>query len=226
MLEPRLERIDPQEVLRYLGCRDAAPPELVQAVDAGIAELTAAARPRLTYRVFPVSEGQLAGSGLTLEGQDIQRHLSGCREAVVMAATLGAEVETLLLRSQVRDLARSLVLDSAASAAIENVCDCLEADLRREYEVKGLFLTDRYSPGYGDLPLSLQGPLCEALDTRRRMGLTVSASGILIPRKSVTAILGAADTPRKRRSAGCENCAFRDRCAAGLCPAPARDSAP
>jgi hypothetical protein len=164
------------------------------------------------YRVFPVSDGQLTGAALTLAGEDIHRHLEGCFRAVLMAATLGPDVETLLLRSEVTDMARAVVLDSVASAAIENVCDNLEADLRREYEAQGLYLTDRFSPGYGDLPITLQAPLCEVLDTRRRIGLTVSGSGILLPRKSVTALLGISDTPRTRRSSGCANCSLSHSC--------------
>lgn len=70
-----------------------------------------------------------------------------------MAATLGADVEQLLMHVQVSDMARALILDSCASAAVENLCDNLEADLRTQVEAEGCYLTDRFSPGYGDLPL-------------------------------------------------------------------------
>ena len=213
MLEPRLEGVNPNEVLLYLGYRGGGvPEEQAQLIHHCIRDVLAAARPRLVYRVFPVSDGQLTGAALTLEGEDIRRHLEDCFRAVLMAATLGPDVETLLLRSEVTDMARAVVLDSVASAAIENVCDNLEADLRREYEAQGLYLTDRFSPGYGDLPITLQAPLCEVLDTRRRIGLTVSESGILLPRKSVTALLGISNTPRTRRSSGCANCSLFHSC--------------
>lgn len=213
MAVSRLEGVDRSEVLRYLGYRgQTLPPEQERLLESCTRALLTAARPRAVYRVFPVQDGQLSGTSLTLTGQDIRRHLSGCTQAVLMAATLGAEVETLLLRAEVTDMARALVLDSVASAAIENVCDNLEADLRREYEARGLFLTGRFSPGYGDLPLSLQGPLCEVLDARRRIGLTVSGSGILIPRKSVTALLGVSDAPGRGHRAGCAGCALFTTC--------------
>ena len=71
---------------------------------------------------------------------------------------------------------------------------------------EGLLLTDRFSPGYGDLPLKLQIGLCAALNTSRRIGLTVTPSLILVPRKSVTALLGIADRPKTLRKRGCEVC--------------------
>lgn len=221
MYGARLERIPVGEVLQYLGFRGGALPEGQEALIRSCSEqLMTVARPRAVYRLFPLSGGQPAGAALNLEGEDIRRHLAECEQTVLMAATLGPDVETLLLRSQVTDLARALVLDSAASAAIENVCDNLEADLRREFEARGLFLTDRFSPGYGDLPLSLQRPLCEVLDTRRRIGLAVSGSGILIPRKSVTAILGVSDTPRQRRFSGCVACPSFPDCDRKRCTRP------
>lgn len=220
MLKARLEGVKVREVLHFLGHRGGAVPEELQsAVTRCTRLILEAARPRCVYRVFPVEASQLVGSGLRLEGADIRRHLEGCAEGVALAVTLGPDVETLLLRAQVLDMAQALVLDSVASSAVENVCDNLEADLRSAYAARGLYLTDRFSPGYGDLPLELQGPLCDALDTRRRIGLTVSGSGLLLPRKSVTAILGASPVPKKRRERPCEHCAFfaQRRCP-GRCP--------
>lgn len=213
MLQARLEGINPNEVLLYLGYTGGAVPEEVERAIADCSEeILRTARPKLTYRIFPVESDLPAGLGFRPEGEDIRRHLSGCTHAVLMAATLGPDVETLLMRTQITDMARALILDSCASTAIEAVCDAFESDLRRQYETEGRYLTDRFSPGYGDLPIAQQAAFCEVMDTRRRVGLTVSGSGILIPRKSVTAVLGVADTPRTRRSSGCANCTMFRTC--------------
>lgn len=211
MLQARLDFINPNEVLLYLGYQGGeVPEEVADSISECSSLLLRTARPYLTYRVFPLApETPLP---IQLEGEDIRRHLTDCTRAVFLAATLGPEVETLLMRTQVMDMARALILDSCASTAIENVCDNFESDLRRQVEEEGQFLTDRFSPGYGDLPISTQSAFCELLDTRRRIGLTVSQSGIMIPRKSVTAVLGTADTPRTRRSSGCANCSMFRTC--------------
>ena len=120
-------------------------------------------------------------------------------------------VDRLLTRNSVSNMADAVIMDACASTAIENVADNFEMDLRREVEAEGLYLTDRFSPGYGDLPLSAQKKLCAALDTGRRIGLSLSPSLLMIPGKSVTAVLGIADMQKSLRKRGCENCSlFRD----------------
>ena len=74
------------------------------------------------------------------------------------------------------------------------------------------YLTDRFSPGYGDLPLDLQPALCAALDAQRRLGLTVTDSLLLNPVKSVTAVIGLSPTPQPARIRGCGYCNFRENC--------------
>lgn len=202
-----LSNLNPQEILLYLGWKGGLPdPDLQSAILQGAETIRKTAQPLVVWRRFPLEGTHLVGTNLTLEGRDIARHLDRCPEAILMAATLGPQVEHLLMRAQVRDMAQALILDSAASTGIENVCNHLEAELRRGVETEGLFLTDRFSPGYGDLPIGQQRLFCDVLDTQRRIGLAVSASGILIPRKSVTAVMGVSPVPRKRRSSGCANC--------------------
>lgn len=206
-------QLNEREILRYLGCQAETPPqELTQAVASCSREILAVVRPKTVWRRFDLEGTHPAGTSFFMEGEDIRRHLEGCRQVILMAATLGPEIETLLLRAQVQDMARALILDSCASAAVEAVCDALEAELRRQWEAQGQYLTDRFSPGYGDFPLAQQPELCALLDTQRRIGLTLSASGIMIPRKSVTAVMGIASSPRHRRSRGCEGCSMYEHC--------------
>ena len=205
---PRLTQLNRREVLLYLGHRgQEIGPELARQLDESEAALLAAARPRLVWRAVPVeADCHLGGTELTLEGADIRALLRPCREAVLMAATLGPDVDALIQRAQVRDMAQAVILDACASTAIENVCNHAQADLEAYYRQRGKYLTDRFSPGYGDLPLEQQPEFCRVLDTARKIGLAVGASLMLTPCKSVTAVMGVADTPQPRRAAGCENC--------------------
>ena len=130
-----------------------------------------------------------------------------------MAATLGADSERMLLRAQTKSAADALILDAVLSAAIEAVCDRMEETLREKLAAQALYLTDRFSPGYGDMPLAQSGQICEVLNAGRSIGLTVSQSGILMPRKSVTAVLGISRTQVLRRPKGCEGCSARQTCA-------------
>lgn len=191
--------IDEAEALRYL--RHPAPPDksLAAALQEAAEAVRAAAAPRFVLHSFPI-EGhkpiKLTGTNLRLTGAAIEGLLAPAPVCLLMAATLGAQVDELIRRSQLRDMARALLLDAAASCAIESLCDQLQAQIQiRCINIKpankpGWGLTRRFSPGYADLPLDTSAPLCAALDAPRRIGLTVSRSGLLLPRKSVTAIIG------------------------------------
>lgn len=204
-MQARLTQLNDQEVLMYLGYRGQEyPTELKQQIHRCMEEVTKAAQPRLVYRILPVQEGQV--QGFPLEGNDMRELLADCQQAVLMAVTLGPQVEQLLMRREITNMADAVIIDACASTAVENVSDHFEFDLQEQLEQEGKYLTDRFSPGYGDLPLHTQTRFCDVLDTVRRIGLTVTPKNIMIPRKSVTAILGISNRPQKLRKRGCEVC--------------------
>lgn len=208
--------IDRREVLRYLGVREEDE-ALRVLIDGCIAQVQAAATPRTVHRIFSLArtpQGTLAVADtvLRLEGRDIARHLEGCGRVVLMAVTLGDRVDRVVRTAQVNDMARAVTLDCCASALVEAVCDDAERTLRAQAAERGEFLTGRYSPGYGDLPLSIQRDFLSVVDAGRRIGLLASSSDLLVPRKSVTALLGLADHPVTGAPAGCGTCALRGKC--------------
>lgn len=211
-MNARLTEIPKNEVLLYLGYRGGAlPPE----VDAAIARCTQVlldtARPRVTWRLFDLTpDFCLNGTTFTPGGQDIRTLLDGCLQVIVLAATLGAEVDRLIQRSQVTDMTDAVILDACANSAIEAVCDGLCRQLAQRFAP--LYLTDRFSPGYGDMPLAQQPEICAILNTARTMGLTASRSGLLTPLKSVTALVGLAQEPQSMRPRGCAACSQFETC--------------
>ena len=202
------------EVLRYMGC----PPEkadgfLRAQVEACARELLGSIRPRWSWREVEIAleEGgvRLAG-GLLLPGEDLKAHLTGCDRAAIFCATLGAEADALIRRTERLDMGRALTLDCCASAAVEEVCDQIEGELQGKFP--GCSFPFRYSPGYGDLPLEVQGPLLELLDAPRRVGLCATQTHLLTPRKSVTAILGISDGPIEQTKRSCLGCPAQGSC--------------
>lgn len=209
--------IDPDEVLRYLGLRSAPPDEGTRALIGECREeMASLARPRTVYRELDVrfeEEGvRLGGSGLLLPGEDIRRHLDGCAACFLLAATLGGGVDRAVAALQVRQMAKALVLDCCATAAIEEVCDKLQRELEETLQAEGRYATTRYSPGYGDLPITCQRELTALLDTSRKIGLCATRENILTPRKSVTAIIGISKRPLPARRRSCESCGLRQSC--------------
>ena len=209
-----LTQLNTDEILRYMGTPpDQAGAELRALAEECAREMLAAARPRWAYRVFDLEfalGGVRLGKALLLPGEDLKRHLAGCGRAVLFAATLSAQADGLIRRAESRDMLRALALDCAAAAAVEELCDQIEGELQENFP--GCFFPFRYSPGYGDLPLTLQGELLNLLDAPRKIGLCASAAHILTPRKSVTAILGVSDTPVNQTARSCVGCPAQSSC--------------
>ena len=62
------------------------------------------------------------------------------------------------------------------------------------------------------MPLAQTREICAVLAADKTIGLTVSQSGIMIPRQSVTAIMGVSRAPVSRRPSGCAACSMRGQC--------------
>ena len=205
--------LDRAEALRYLAIArpDAGSLEAIEPVAAALEQ---ALTPRFTFAAFPVRhtpEGEaLEGSGLVLPGGMAKTMLRECTHAVLLLCTLGAGFESRLRAASARDMAQAAMLDACGSAYVE--AGCFDAEKAIAARFPGKFLTDRFSPGYGDLPLELQPKLCAALDSQRRLGVTVTESLLMVPMKTVSAVIGLADTPQPARVRGCQFCARRETC--------------
>lgn len=200
-----LGHLDRAEAVRYLGdARVAMNPEMERLLEACEAEVLAAAEPRYLYQVKTLPRPEL------MAGEDISEHLAGCSEVVLFCATLGAEVDRLLRVSQVTDLSRAVVIDALASVAIEQVCTTFDRMLAEQFPDK--YQTFRFSPGYGDYPLSLQKRFLTELDAPKKIGLTTNDNFLLIPTKSVTAVVGLSDEELPKRRRGCASCNMKETC--------------
>lgn len=203
-----------EEVLRYLGAGDSAPEALRRQVSAAARQLSAEIQPRYVYKVFDLmrsgEEILLSGTEIRLSGRMCRTMLAQCNKAVLLACTLGLRFDSMLRAAQARDMAHASILNACGSALAECGCDAAEQEIATRFP--NHFLTDRFSPGYGDLPLSLQPAICSALDAQRRLGIHVSEQFLMNPWKSVTAVIGISDRPQMARIRGCDYCAMQETC--------------
>lgn len=199
--------IDKNEVLRYLGYKNQPLDENInKLIDACISKTINLSSPKYIYKYFDFTAG---GASDVLAGSDIKKHLEGCSRFILMAVTLGTAVDAAIRTAEIKHLSEAVILDCCAAAAVEDVCDSVCGILTEEN--KNMFLTTRFSPGYGDMPISVQPQLIHLLDAPRKIGLTVTNTDILIPRKSVTAVVGVSHTKREIKK-GCEFCSMKENC--------------
>lgn len=210
-----LEHINKTEAMRYMGIGTAIPDKQISdIINKCEDQLLRAIHPTYTFALFDITPShngiEVKDTPLVLTGNSVKTHLEGCTKVVLLAATLGIEADKIIKRYQVSDLTSALAADSLASAAIEQVCNAAEEEIREK--VSPLNMTWRFSPGYGDLPLELQKVFLTVLNTQKRIGLTITDSLIMLPSKSVTALIGLSEKPIEKRRQGCAICSLRNTC--------------
>ena len=214
----RISQVTRDDVLRYLGHHGQ---ELSDELSARIDTLTQRclqlARPRGTLASFAISQSlpkaiELEGCTLRLTGHDIASHLSDASEVVLLAVTIGADIDRELRLLSLTDPLGQVIFDAVATAIVERAADAAEAHARSYIAEQALFPSWRFSPGYGDLPLECQADVLAALDATRQLGITLTTSNLMLPTKSVTAIVGAHPTPQPGLESSCSICSLSEFC--------------
>lgn len=216
----RLDEISKSEAARYMGVRGEIDSRTAYLLEKYEPAVRAALRPAYVYREAEISRnnGEIQILGINMTGESIKNHLKGCQRAVIFAATVSAAADTLIRQTSVSDAAGALAVDCLCSSAVEQVCGKVEDEIFSD--INAVYRTWRFSPGYGDLPIQLQREFLAALNAQRRIGLTVTESCMLLPAKSVTAVIGISDIPVSPEQISCDVCPARENCgirAAGGC---------
>jgi len=209
----KLDPVSKSEVARYMGIKGVPDENVSRIIDRYEKIVRERLRPNYVYRECDIlfNEDAVHIAGIKMTGNDIRKHLQGCTKAIVFAVTVSDEADKIIRQAAVIDMAESLAADCLCSAAVEQVCEKAEQEIFSN--INAPYRTWRFSPGYGDLPIDIQKDLLTLLNAQRRIGLTVTESCLLLPSKSVTAIIGISDTPVPERKRGCAVCPMRESCA-------------
>ena len=178
-----------REATHYLGYKTKAIDESTcnMLVD-GFAELDAIKHSRFIYRLFLINrlaDDKLGVGSIEFVSKNLVTNLEGCNECAVFVVTLGAEVDTCIRRYMITDIAKALVMQACAAVLVEELCDEVEEKLKNNGRLKA-----RFSPGYGDLPLTYQKDILRELEATKKIGVAINDEYMLFPLKSVTAIVG------------------------------------
>ena len=200
-----LPSIDRTQAFRYMGLHSKPDERFQNLADTCEKKLLSAVNPRYCWKVFPKQS-------LTalLTGNDIQKHLENCNTVILFCATLSQGADTCIRTAQAVDMLSGMMTDAMASALTEQFCDIAEAEILSQFPEK--FSTWRFSPGYGDMPLSIQPDFLNIISAEKRLGICVSEGGLLIPTKSVTAVIGLSDKPLPKAKKGCAICNLSKTC--------------
>lgn len=196
--------LTPEEIYPFLGMDSgkSIPSDIAELIGYSLEQIRLKAGPLCLYKTFPVRDVNpdrisLTGSELTIEAEKTAAHFQTAARVSLLAVTIGSAVDALIKEQPPEASARLLILDGTASAAVENITEQLDAIIVREIRRQGFYPTARFSPGYGDWPLSGQKPFLESIQAAR-IGLSATPHFLLQPVKSVTAIIGWSRIPVER----------------------------
>lgn len=204
-----------KDVYRYMGLGNSKPDYALELLtDECISDFKSVVNYKACYSVvkIDVSDEGVDFGVFSVKSKSLAKNLNGCDRVVLFAATAGTGTELQRKRAAVTTPSRALVLDAVGTASIESFCDKL-CDMWSE-EFEGCFLRPRFSPGYGDLPIIMQKALLSYLDSSRKAGIVLTDSLLMIPQKSVSAIVGIGNAGCTLKAHDCTlcdkpNCEFR-----------------
>jgi len=148
-------------------------------------------KPKSVYAVYDCAVGSntVELGVLTIASVSLAKHLKGSVRAVLLAATLGANADVLIRKYSVQNMEKAFIAQKASVKILEAYLDESVNNLSQTNEFKKLIPARRYSPGYGDFDIKYQKDILKILDAPR-IGLSLTEGFMLVPVKSVTAVIG------------------------------------
>ena len=163
--------------------------------------------PRAVYEVAYTGakgEGTVEVAGVTFESPILSKNLDGANKVFPYIITVGPDLERAA--SAQGDLLKQYYLEEMANIALESAAGWLGGRLESLYGVTGLA---NMSPGsLEDWPITEQTKLFSIFgDTARSIGVRLTDSMLMLPRKSISGIL----FPSEEGFVACQLCE-RERC--------------
>lgn len=199
-----------ENALKYLGYPNNQVDEQTNALLNDCLKELEQVTPKFMYQIFTLDHHPLKIKelNLTINYSDLVDLFDSCNKVVIIACTLGLEIDKRLRYYSKFDMTKMTIMDALASSYIEAKCD--------EFEAKQNFKkrTFRFCPGYGNVPIKINKILANAINCSKHIGLTVQANNLLLPQKSMIGLIGLGDERLIKHCFSCinkENCIYRKR---------------
>lgn len=153
-----------------------------------------------------LKEGLLRLKSVDLNpGRQVCGYIKESTQVAVFLCTAGEDFTRMTNQlNEQGDIMEAYILDAIGSLTVENAMDKIQEQLRIEMQQQGLKISNRYSPGYCNWPLSDQTMLFDLIGPNPT-GITLSDSCLMTPRKSVSGIIGIG-SELKHHAYGCVVC--------------------
>lgn len=209
--------LDPAEISALLGYPDGKNPPTKILVT--LTELRTRAmelfQPMCQYTILEVQSIDHQNQIVTLagdhvfHGEGIAEALRYSTHAAIFLVTLGHPIVEEIERLNRVDVSRGFFLDVLSSVAVENLAEQVHLEIARSILTGGWYVGHRYSPGFCDWDLTQQRVLFSLLKSSL-LSVQLTDHCMMIPRKSVSAIVGIGQRREEMAISPCGNCKRTD----------------
>jgi hypothetical protein len=208
--------IDRTIVERDLGYRKTPAPEIVrQLIDEILPEVPLRLAIRCGFCILPSELVSLSNDGLSCgdvqisTGPIIASQLKKSKTVAVFVSTAGPLLEQWSHQLMADgDMMKGYLVDSIGSEIADRASEWLEKRIAEHIAPHRWAMTNRYSPGYCDWPVTDQQKLFSFLPPQF-CGISLTPSSLMIPIKSLSGIIGLG--PNVERGAfQCSICDLKD----------------
>jgi hypothetical protein len=212
---------DEEQILRMEGeslTRVLARPSGREAWKGALADARELVRGAAAWDFHPVAEIRhgtvVLESGARLGGGPLAAVVAGASHLAVAVCTIGPELGARAQEHQrSHDMLRGLFLDTLGTWAVDKIRQEVCCRLEDEAAAQGLRVSTSLSPGESEWSIEDQTVLFMLLDASQ-IGVTLSASLVMTPLKSLSLVMGRGTGPLGREGEShCDYCTVKDRCA-------------
>ncbi len=144
-----------------------------------------------TFQIKDISENKviLDKSKTLINSKKIAGILKDCEYCSLFVSTIGPQLEGRVAEMETDNPSGAFYLEHVGNWMAEYMAEAVNQKISQVITKAGFIPKKRYSAGYGDWPVESQKEILE-LTGARRIGVSISESYLMIPRKSVSALIG------------------------------------
>lgn len=190
-----ISREDVYRLLKFARTKTQSTSKVDSLIAAEIKEGYALAGPRAVYETYSISKRKkdnifLDGCSLVIKSRDVAERLAKSSKVSFFACTIGRALSDKVNEyMRLKETAKAAILDAVGSEAVEAVANSVNEMIVKEACGEKCKLLPRFSPGYGDWEIVAEEELLKLLKAER-IGITLSPSYVMVPEKSITAVVG------------------------------------
>ncbi len=183
--------IKKSEILRYMGqrCEDE---RIDRIIDSLVGDAKKSSRPKACFvlKDLRIEGEKIHIADMEIKSKSLMKNLSGCEMAILIVFTLGTDTDRFIESNLTASSVQGVCADAISTALCEEYADRLCGELEEYFKKDGFTLMPRFSAGYGDFGLEYQKDFIRCTEAMKRCGVSVTDALMLVPTKSVSAIIG------------------------------------